>query len=117
MSSNRYQRVLAQNLAILAFQKKGYIPVSSVTLDGNKFNVPTGEKATMWNPPSSGVLCLTFESMRLPPKLDSCFPDAEIQFTLFALSKSVMASQRRALIELITSSDKYGALDQLCPSG
>jgi hypothetical protein len=55
--------------------------------------------------------------MRLPPKLDSCFPDAEIQFTLFALSKSVMASQRRALIELITSSDKYGALDQLCPSG
>ena len=102
----RYNRVLAQNLAVLAFQKKGTIPLSSVTLDGGKFSVPTGEKAMMWNPPMSGTLCLTFESMRMPPKLDSCFPNAEILFTLFALSKSVMISQRRALIELVTSSDK-----------
>jgi hypothetical protein len=64
----------------------------------------------MWNPPAKGVLCLTFESMRMPPKLDSCFPAAEIQFTLVALSKSVMASQRRAIIELITSSDMYAEL-------
>ena len=103
----RYQRVLAQNLAVLAFQKKGSIPPSSVTLDGGKFSIPAGEKAMMWNPPAGGTLCLTFESMRMPPKLDACFPNAEIQFTLYALSKSVMASQRRALIELVTSSDKY----------
>ncbi len=102
----RYQRVLAQNLAVLAFQKKGTIPASSVMLDGKKFTLPSGEKAMMWNPPSSGTLRLTFESLRMPPKLDACFPNAEIQFTLFALSKSVMASQRRALIELVTSSDK-----------
>jgi hypothetical protein len=105
--TGRYQRVLAQNLVVLAFQKKGFIPASSVTLDGSKFSVPSGEKAMMWNPPVKGVLCLTFESMRMPPKLDACFPAAEIQFTLVALSKSVMASQRRAIIELITSSDMY----------
>ena len=103
----RYERVLAQNLAILAFQKKGMIPASSVTLDGKKFAIPTGEKAMTWDPPTAGVLCFSFESMRMPPKLDSCFPDPEIQFTLYALGKSVLASQRSALIELVTSSDKY----------
>lgn len=103
--TGRYQRVLAQNLAVLAYQKKGMIPASSVTLDGSKFSVPTGEKAMMWNPPVSGVLCFTFESNRMPPKLDACFPDAEIQFTIVALSKSVMASQRRAILELVTSGD------------
>ncbi len=77
-----------------------------MTLNGGKFSIPSGEKAMMWDPPMSGKLCLTFESTRMPPKLDSCFPEAEIQFTLYALSKSVMMSQRRALIELVTSSDK-----------
>jgi hypothetical protein len=111
---NRYQRVLAQNLVVLAFQKKGTIPASSVTLDGNKFSVPSGDKAMMWNPPTCGTLRLTFESMRMPPKLDACFPNAEIQFTLFALGKSVMASQRRALLELVTSSDKCAQLCCFC---
>jgi hypothetical protein len=97
--------VLAQNLVVLAFQKKGAILATSVTLDGSKFSVPSGEKAMMWSPPTSGLLRLTFESTRMPPKLDSCFPDAEIQFTLVALSKSVMTSQRRAIIELVSSSD------------
>ena len=101
----RYNLVLAQDLAVLAFQMKGTTPLSSVTRDGGKFNIHTGDKAMMWNPPMSGTLCLTYESMHMPPMLDSCFPNAEILFTLFALSKSVMISQRRALIELVTSSD------------